>query len=182
MQKKVIFVSALCFFAAFLMPTPNVLHAQTEDPFKQMERMMRLMEQRMQQSMRSFDDLMNGRGGGGMLKDTTYSFSDTITSGDGSVRMFRFFSDGFRPDSLGGGQGMDSFFRRFFDMAEGLGDDLGDEEMPADDGANPSDILPEERMRQREEKQKSKEEEDMGIKEVKPKQPSKAKQPKTYRL
>lgn len=182
MQKQAIFVSALCLFMAFLMPTPNTLHAQTEDPFKQMERMMRLMEQRMQQSMRSMDDMMNGRSGGRTLRDTSFFFSDTITSGDGMTRMFRFFSDGFQPDSLRNGQGMDSFLRRFFDMAEGLDEDMTGDETPADDGNSPSDVLPEERMRQREDKQKSKEGDDMGIKEVKPKQVPKAKQPKTYRL
>lgn len=164
------FLSALIWATA----TPNV-SAQSGDPFEQMERMMRMMEKRMQQSMRAFDSLKVHGNKELMKMDSVFTFSDTLTTSDGT-RIFRFFGDTMRKGEKMT-EGMDDFFREFFNFEAPLGGD--EEEMPADDGNRKNeDMLPEERQRQKEDKKSDNPD---GIREVKPKSGPTPKV-KTYRL
>jgi hypothetical protein len=142
---------------------PACTHAQN-DPFVEMQRQMMEMQRRMMQGFQNnpfFGDLME-QGGSDSLGtffrfDTTFSFKggrpfrlDTTLS-DGSTFKFFFGGDTTAQQFF---RGFEHFFGDMPGMDSGFGWDDDQNQMPKDDGHHPGDdgLLPEERLRQKEEK------------------------------
>ncbi|MCW5924241.1 MAG: hypothetical protein KIS77_18105 [Saprospiraceae bacterium] len=141
--------------AAFAVPT----FAQDFPTFEELHRQMREMQQQMMEQLRNTPfqhfDLAQPRW------DTTYQFrfDTTFEGGSLSHRFFHFSPFGndstLQNDFLGFGRFFDQFFN-FGKLPEKP--DYGIHDFPTDDGAvfpADDDLLPEERLRQQEEKDKS---------------------------
>jgi hypothetical protein len=142
--------------------------AQTADPFQEMQRQMMEMQRQMMKSLQNnpfFGDLMerDGKDTSGFFfrLDTTFSkggprsFRMDTTFSNGSAFKFFFQGDTTVENMF---KGFGQFFGDMMDMGEGFGWEEDDQaDMPKDDGNRPNDdgLLPEERIRQRENQQKA---------------------------
>lgn len=149
-------------FAALV--TLNTALAQ-QDPFAEMQRRMLEMQRRMMQQLRS-----DPWGNGSLRQDSSFFFQfDTSFSTEGGTGRMQFFRSspfGWSRDSLGAAQnlgdfwGFDQMLEDFFNLGSPRsGFDMGDDQFPSDDGnlnQTEDDLLPEERLRQQEERAKQK--------------------------
>lgn len=143
----------ITFFAALTLST--VLAQQ--DPFVEMQRRMAEMQRRMMQQLQG-----GSLGNGSFRQDTSFffRFDTTFSSDGGGGRMHFFRSSPFGSDSTGTAPGLGDFWgfdrmlQDFFNFdTPGSGFDMGDDQMPQDDGnmgRTEDDLLPEERLRQQE--------------------------------
>lgn len=150
-----------------------------QDPFEEMRQRMMEMQHRMMQQLQQMQP-----GAPGFQQDTSFFFRfDTAFSGDWGRGNFQFFrSAPFGSDSLSGRVpmgdfwGFDSFFDDFFNFALPPGQPRaypGPWGSPADDGTlQPDDgLLPEERLRQQEQKKSKMERADPPADKIKDKKP-----------
>lgn len=147
----------LIFFAALTL-SPVLAQQDRMPSFAEMQRRMMEMQQRMMQQLQD-----GGSWGNGSFRQDTsffFQFDTTFSSDGGGGRMHFFRSSPFGNDStranpggLGDFWGFDQMFEDFFNFGTPGDMDMGDDQMPKDDGnlnRTEDDLLPEERLRQQE--------------------------------
>jgi len=154
------------FFLLAFLAIPGVSHAQT-DHFEEMQRQMMEMQRQMMKNLQNnpfFGDMLDMDKTG---KDSSAFFFRMDTScRSRSFRLDTTFSNGSALKFFFGGdsttqqffQGFGHLFGDMMDMGEGFGSEEDDQNNPPkDDGHRPSDdgLLPEERIRHREEQQQT---------------------------
>lgn len=136
-----------------------------QDPFAEMQRRMLDMQRRMMQQLQG-----GSWGNGSLQQDTSFFFrfdtSFSTEGGSGRMQFFRSSPFGWSRDSSSTTQGMgdfwgfDQMFEDFFNLGSPRGGfDMGDYRFPSDDGNlnhQGDNLLPEERLRQQEERAKQK--------------------------
>ncbi|MBK6931865.1 MAG: hypothetical protein IPH12_13775 [Saprospirales bacterium] len=139
------------FFLGLLLPAFG--HTQTNDPvFDRFEQLLRRMDGQMRRGMPFDTAFSNGRMQFSPDSSSFFYFHiDTSFNGAGSD----FFH--LSPFGSPNGQGLfnlDQLFEQFFNGADSFAPQRGSGDFPADDGQKPAgedDLLPEERLRLREE-------------------------------
>lgn len=151
----------LVFFAALTLSPALAQQPDRMPSFAEMQRRMMEMQQRMMQQLRDGSFGQNGFS----RQDTSFffQFDTTFSTEGGSGRMHFFRSSPFGSDSMGTAPevgdfwGFDRMFEDFFNFGTPRGGtDMGDYQMPQDDGnmgRTEDDLLPEERLRQQEQAQ-----------------------------
>lgn len=142
----------------FLLIFSHRAAAQTPTPsFEDMRRQMLEMQRQMFEHLQNFSFEHPN-----FTKDTTFFFHFDTTFEGGSISRFFHFSP-FGNDSIQQQDdffGFDNWFNQFFNLDDGQFEqpDFGIRDFPKDDGGqtqNEDELLPEERLRQQEEAEKS---------------------------
>lgn len=150
-MRVIINLSMLIFSLA---PCHQAVAQNTPPSFREMERQMLEMQQRLMEQFRNSP--FNDPNFAMPQWDTTFFFRfDTTIEGGNMSHFFHFSPFGADSTRQKGFFGFDNFFNQFFNLNPQFGQpDYGIRDFPKDDGNVPQDddeLLPEERLRQQEE-------------------------------